>query len=60
MNAKKDKNEKDMTENDKSNDLLIEGVDFEWSKDGLMILSREYLLKRGYCCENDCFNCPYN
>ncbi|MCO4783822.1 MAG: hypothetical protein KC646_15955 [Candidatus Cloacimonetes bacterium] len=22
-------------------------------------LSREVLLKRGYCCENKCKNCPY-
>ena len=22
-------------------------------------LSREFLLKRGYCCNNKCQNCPY-
>ena len=22
-------------------------------------LSREFLLKRGYCCNNKCKNCPY-
>jgi hypothetical protein len=22
-------------------------------------LSREFLLKRGYCCNNGCKNCPY-
>ena len=22
-------------------------------------LSREFLLKRGYCCDNGCKNCPY-
>tara|TARA_R110002153_G_scaffold187311_1_gene340332 strand:+ start:197 stop:439 length:243 start_codon:yes stop_codon:yes gene_type:complete len=22
-------------------------------------LSREYLLNRGTCCDNNCFNCPY-
>ena len=22
-------------------------------------LSREFLLKRGYCCKNSCVNCPY-
>ena len=22
-------------------------------------LSREFLLKRGYCCNNNCKNCPY-
>ena len=23
-------------------------------------LSREFLLKRGFCCNNGCTNCPYN
>jgi hypothetical protein len=23
-------------------------------------LSREFLLSRGYCCHNDCENCPYS
>ena len=23
-------------------------------------LSREFLLKRGFCCNNGCKNCPYN
>ncbi|MFW6219250.1 MAG: DUF5522 domain-containing protein [bacterium] len=22
-------------------------------------LSKEYLLKRGFCCNNGCYNCPY-
>lgn len=22
-------------------------------------LTREFLLKRGYCCGNGCLNCPY-
>ncbi|MCJ8346237.1 DUF5522 domain-containing protein [bacterium] len=22
-------------------------------------LSKEFLLKRGYCCDNKCKNCPY-
>jgi len=22
-------------------------------------LTREFLLRRGYCCDNDCKNCPY-
>jgi hypothetical protein len=24
------------------------------------MLSREFLLKRGYCCHLGCFNCPYD
>jgi len=23
------------------------------------MLSKEFLIKRGYCCGNDCFMCPY-
>ena len=26
---------------------------------GLMIFTEEYHLKRGYCCNNECKNCPY-
>lgn len=28
-------------------------------ENGLMVLTREYLLKRGKCCKNKCKNCPY-
>ena len=37
---------------------FIEGRDFFY-EDGLMVLTHEFLLRRGYCCENDCRNCPY-
>ncbi|MBK8465268.1 MAG: hypothetical protein IPL32_05500 [Chloracidobacterium sp.] len=37
---------------------LVEEVDF-YFEDGLMVLTRHYLLKRGYCCENRCRHCPY-
>lgn len=38
---------------------LIEGIDYEINQDGKFVLSAWYLLKRGYCCENGCTNCPY-
>jgi len=38
---------------------LKENVDFYWDKSGLMILTKDYLLKRGSCCENGCRHCPY-
>lgn len=38
---------------------LIEGEDYTL-EDGRMVLSREFLLKRGYCCNNRCRNCPYS
>lgn len=38
---------------------LTEGIDFNYDENGLMILTREYLLKRGKCCQSGCRNCPY-
>jgi len=38
---------------------LIEGVDFHINAQGLYTFTSWYLLRRGYCCENNCQNCPY-
>ena len=38
---------------------LIEGKDFYFNEEGLMVLSESFLLKRGYCCQNGCKHCPY-
>lgn len=38
---------------------LIEGIDYYYNEQGLMILTKEYLLKRKRCCGNKCINCPY-
>lgn len=40
------------------NRTFVEGVDF-YFEDGLKVLTRKYLLERGYCCENHCRHCPY-
>ena len=37
---------------------FVEGLDF-YFEDGLMVLTRRFLLNRGYCCENECRHCPY-
>jgi len=37
---------------------LIEGLDYTIDN-GLWVLSRWYLLKRGECCGNGCCNCPF-
>ena len=37
---------------------LIEGVDY-YFENGLMVLTANFLLKRGYCCKSGCRNCPY-
>ena len=38
---------------------LVEGIDYELTRGGLMVFSAWYLLKRGYCCETGCRHCPY-
>jgi hypothetical protein len=37
---------------------LMEGRDFYWEA-GLMVMTAEYLRRRGYCCESGCRHCPY-
>jgi hypothetical protein len=39
-------------------DLFVEGVDYYFHQ-GLMILTEEFLTKRGFCCGNGCRHCPY-
>ncbi len=40
------------------NEAFVEGRDY-YFENGLMILTAEFLLRRGYCCGNGCRNCPY-
>ena len=35
-----------------------EGIHY-YFEDGLMVLTAQFLRERGYCCNNDCRNCPY-
>lgn len=37
---------------------LVEGVDY-YFENGLMVFTRAYHLKRGYCCQSGCRHCPY-
>ncbi|APJ02921.1 DUF5522 domain-containing protein [Silvanigrella aquatica] len=39
---------------------LIENIDYYFNEKGLMVFTKEYHLKRGYCCQSGCFHCPYN
>ena len=39
---------------------LIEGTDFYYNEEGLMVLTAKYHLERGYCCGNGCKHCPFN
>ena len=38
---------------------FVEGVDYILV-DGKMVLTEEYLMKRGTCCGSGCKNCPYD
>ena len=33
--------------------------DYYINKRGLLVFTKQYHLKRGYCCNNGCLNCPY-
>lgn len=37
---------------------FVEGIDYYFEND-LMILTARFLFERGYCCQNNCRNCPY-
>ncbi len=37
----------------------LEDGDFYFSEEGYKVFTEQYLLKRGYCCENSCIHCPY-
>ena len=38
----------------------MEKRDYYLSKEGYIIFTEEYHLKRGYCCKNSCKHCPYS
>ncbi|NME70709.1 MULTISPECIES: DUF5522 domain-containing protein [Flammeovirga] len=37
---------------------LEEGKDY-YIENGLYVFTKEYHLKRGYCCKNQCKHCPW-
>jgi Family of unknown function (DUF5522) len=43
---------------EKESAVLVEGRDF-YLENGLMVMTRYFLLTRGYCCESGCRHCPY-
>tara|TARA_B100000524_G_scaffold309958_1_gene186117 strand:+ start:64 stop:306 length:243 start_codon:yes stop_codon:yes gene_type:complete len=42
-----------------SNQSKLVKEDFYKSKDGYIIFTEKYHLKRGYCCKSGCKHCPY-
>jgi hypothetical protein len=37
----------------------LEPEDYYLNEDGLLVFTREYHLKRGYCCKSGCRHCPW-
>lgn len=37
----------------------FEEGDYYVNELGFRVFTAKYLLKKGYCCENECKNCPY-
>jgi hypothetical protein len=40
--------------------MLKEKIDYYINEDGNFVFTREYHLKRGYCCKNKCLHCPWD
>ena len=41
------------------NEDLKENIDYYFDELGRMVFTKEYHLKRGFCCGNNCLNCPW-
>ena len=37
----------------------LDPEEYYMSKDGYIIFTEQYHLKRGYCCNSNCIHCPY-
>lgn len=46
------------SKSDEEPDKFVEDIHYYY-ENGLMILTARYLSERGYCCKNNCRNCPY-
>lgn len=42
-----------------SKNPLIENIDYYINKQGLLVFTEVYHLKRGHCCQSGCLHCPY-
>ena len=38
----------------------LEKDEYYYSKEGYIIFTEKYHLKRGYCCDSNCKHCPFN
>ncbi|WP_306550544.1 DUF5522 domain-containing protein [Daejeonella sp.] len=39
--------------------MLIENIDYYIDKEGNLVFTETYHLKRGNCCKNKCRHCPW-
>lgn len=37
-----------------------EEKDYYFNEEGLLVFTKSYHLKRGYCCKNGCKHCPWH
>lgn len=44
---------------DRFSRLGLEPGDYYFSKEGYLVFTEKYHLKRGYCCGNRCRHCPF-
>jgi hypothetical protein len=42
------------------NTQLKKNVDYVINEDGDLVFTAAFLLKRGFCCQSGCKNCPYD
>ncbi len=40
--------------------MLKEGSDFYYNDHGDMVFTKEFLERRGFCCQSGCTHCPYD
>tara|TARA_R100001082_G_C4341318_1_gene150269 strand:- start:368 stop:508 length:141 start_codon:yes stop_codon:yes gene_type:complete len=39
--------------------MKLEKDEYYTTPEGYIVFTKKYLLKRGYCCKNNCKHCPY-
>jgi len=42
-----------------NNKPLVKNIDYIINDNGDLVFTAHYHLKRGYCCQSACLNCPY-
>jgi hypothetical protein len=51
---------KKMSKDSNTNQIFASKTeDYYIGKDGKLVFTEQYLLKRGFCCQNGCRHCPY-